>query len=90
MAEFNAVHDGAKAFDLEFLHSAALGFEITDRLGLFAEYVGIVGPGAYQVYGAGGMSFSLPADLIFDFGVQVGLNDAADDLGVFGGLTQRF
>jgi len=90
MAEFDAVHDGIDDYDLEFVHSAVLGFDVTDRIGLFTEYVGVAGPGAYQAYASGGATFSLSDDLVFDAGVQVGLNGAAEDIGVFGGFTRRF
>lgn len=89
MAEFDAVHDGIDDYDLEFVHSAVLGFDITDRLGLFTEYVGVAGPGDYEAYISGGATFSITDDLVFDTGVQLGLNDAAEDLGVFGGFTKR-
>lgn len=90
MAEFDAVHDGVDDFDIEFVHSAVLGFDVTDRLGLFTEYVGVAGPGNYEAYFSSGVTFSVTVDLVFDTGVQVGLNDAAEDIGVFGGFTKRF
>lgn len=90
MAEFDAVHDGIDDYDLEFVHSAVLGFDVTDRLGLFTEYVGVAGPGDYEAYFSGGATFSVTDDLVFDTGLQLGLNDPAEDLGVFGGFTKRF
>ncbi len=90
MAEFDAVHDGVDDYDLEFVHSAVLGFDLTDRLGLFTEYVGVAGPGDYEAYFSTGVTFSVTDDLVFDAGAQVGLNDAAEDIGVFGGFTRRF
>lgn len=90
MAEFDAVHDGANDYDLEFVHSAVLGFDVTERLGVFTEYVGVSGPGDYEAYFSAGTTFSITEDLVLDAGVQVGLNDAAEDIGVFGGFTKRF
>lgn len=90
MAEFDTVHDGIDDYDLEFVHSAVLGFDITDRLGLFTEYVGVAGHGDYEAYFSGGATFGITDDLVFDTGVQLGLNDPAEDLGVFGGFTKRF
>ncbi len=90
MAEFDAVHDGIDDYDLEFVHSAVLGFDVTDRLGVFTEYVGVAGPGDYEAYFSAGATFSVTDDLVFDAGAQVGLNDAAEDLGLFGGFTKRF
>ncbi|MCB1205859.1 MAG: transporter [Verrucomicrobiae bacterium] len=90
MAEFDAVHDGIDGYDLEFVHSAVLGFDVTDRLGVFTEYVGVAGPAPYQTYLAGGATLTVNEDLVFDAGVQVGLNGAAEDIGLFGGFTRRF
>jgi hypothetical protein len=82
--------DGANDYDLEFVHSAVLGFDLTERLGLFTEYVGVTGPSPYQAYASTGLTYSISKDLVLDTGVQIGLNDAADDIGVFGGFTKRF
>ncbi|MEX2581209.1 MAG: transporter [Verrucomicrobiales bacterium] len=91
MAEFDAVYDeAADRHDIEFLHSAVLGIDLTDRFGTFAEYIGITGPSPYQAYFAGGFTCWLNDDLVLDWGAQVGLNDNSDDLGVFGGFTKRF
>ena len=91
MAEIDAVYDeGSDDHDVEFLHSAVLGFDLSERLGLFTEYIGITGPSPYEAYFAGGFTLSLGDDLVLDWGTQVGLNDAAEDLGVFGGFTKRF
>ncbi|HRQ88521.1 MAG TPA: transporter [Bacteroidia bacterium] len=91
MAEIDAVHDDVSGgYDAEFVHSAVLGFDLTDRLGLYTEYIGVAGPSAYQAYFSGGLTLSLTDDLVLDWGTQVGLNDAAEDIGVFGGFTRRF
>ena len=90
MAEIDAVHDGVNDYDLEFVHSAVLGFDLTDRLGLFTEYVGISGTTPYQAYASTGLTYSISKDLVLDTGVQIGLNDAAEDVGIFGGFTKRF
>ena len=90
MAEIDAVPDGANDYDLEFVHSAVLGFDLTERLGLFTEYVGVTGPSPYQAYASTGLTYSISKDLVLDTGVQIGLNDAADDIRVFGGFTKRF
>jgi|TARA_B110000438_G_scaffold298124_1_gene345728 hypothetical protein len=91
MAEFDIVYDDSnQAHEFEFLHSAVLGFDLSDRLGMFIEYIGVTGDTPYQVYGAGGFTFAVNNDLVLDCGVQVGLNDTADDLGAFAGFTKRF
>ena len=91
MAEFDIVYDAVrKDHDFEFLHSAVLGFDLNERFGSFVEYVGIEGNPSYRAFGAGGLTYSVHDDLILDSGIQVGLNDAADDLGLFVGFTRRF
>lgn len=90
MAEIDAVHDGVNDYDLEFVHSAVLGFDLTERLGLFTEYVGVTGPSPYRAYASTGLTYSISKDLVLDTGVQIGLNDAAEDIGIFGGFTKRF
>jgi hypothetical protein len=88
--ELGAVHDGIGGYDLEFLHTAVIGLDLTERLGCYAEYFGVTGPGPYQAYCAGGFTLLLSPDHMLDWGARVGLNDAADDLAVFGGFTVRF
>ena len=91
MAEFDAVYDEADGdHDLEFLHSAVLGFDLTERLGLFAEYIGIASPAPYQAYLSGGLTLSLGEDLMLDCGAKAGLNENSDDFGAFAGFTKRF
>ena len=91
MAEFDVVYDAVgKDHDLEFLHSAVLGFDLSERFGSFVEYVGIEGGPSYKAFGAGGFTYSVHDDLVLDLGTQVGLNDAAEDFGLFFGFTRRF
>lgn len=91
MAEFDVVYDAVgKDHDLEFLHSAVLGFDLSERFGSFLEFVGIEGGSSYKAFWAGGFTYSLNEDLVLDLGTQVGLNDAAEDFGLFFGFTRRF
>ena len=91
MAEFDVVYDAVgKDHDIEFLHSAVLGFDLSERVGSFVEYVGIEGDPSYKAYGAGGFTYSVNEDLILDLGAQVGLNSSAEDFGAFFGFTRRF
>lgn len=91
MAELDVVYDDvSRDHEFEFLHSAVLGIDLTERLGTFIEYIGITGDTPYQAYGAGGFTFTVNDDLVLDCGAQVGLNGAAEDLGVFAGFTKRF
>ncbi|MGC6464049.1 MAG: transporter [Akkermansiaceae bacterium] len=91
MAEFDYVFnedDGDHEF--EFLHTAVLGFELTEKAGAYLEYIGISGEDTYQAYLAGGMNYAVNGHLILDFGVQSGLNSDSEDFGFFTGFTKRF
>ncbi len=91
MAEFDAVYDDEEGdHDFEFLHSAVLGFDLTDRAGMFAEYIGVTGSEKYRSFVAGGFTFQVDQDLILDVGTQIGLNENSEDVGVFAGFTKRF
>ncbi|NNE90864.1 MAG: transporter [Verrucomicrobiales bacterium] len=92
MPEIDAVYDDETGdHHIEFLHTAVIGVALTDRLGGFVEYIGITGENTkYRSFAAGGLTFQVNNDLIFDCGAQVGLNENSDDLGVFAGFTKRF
>jgi hypothetical protein len=91
MAELDVVYDDEiHDHELKFLHSAVLGIDVTERFGTFVEYVGISGDTNYEAYGAGGFTFSVNQDFVLDCGLQVGLNDSAEELGIFAGFTRRF
>lgn len=90
-AELDFVHDQeANGYEVEFLHTAVVGFEVTERLGAYLEYVGVSGSAEYQASASGGVTFSVTDDMVLDAGAVVGLNDAAEDLTVFTGLTIRY
>ncbi|MDF1740193.1 MAG: transporter [Verrucomicrobiales bacterium] len=91
MGEIDYVYDDvANDYDVEFLHSVVLGFDLTAQIGLFTEYIGITGPSPYQAYAAGGLTFSISEDLVFDCGTQLGLNSDSEEIGAFCGFTKRF
>jgi hypothetical protein len=89
MAEFDYLHDGDD-YHFEFLHTAVLGFALTEKLGAYAEYIGIIKEDHYESYLAGGMNYAINENLILDFGVQGGLNNYSEDFGFFTGFTKRF
>ena len=91
MAEFDYLfNEDTGDHEFEFLHTAVLGFDLTENAGAYVEYIGIAGEHDYQAYLAGGMNYAVNDDLILDFGVQSGLNSAAEDFGFFTGFTKRF
>ena len=77
--------------EIETLHTATLGIGLTEQLGLYVELVGIAGAQTdYQAIFDTGFTFAVTDNLIFDTGVRIGLNDAAEDFGVFTGMSFRF
>ncbi len=90
MGEIDLVDDGTGHLDAEFLHSAVLGFELTDRLGAFAEYVGIASEDDYLALGTIGGTYEVHSEFVLDAGVRLGLNSDAEDVGVFLGFTARY
>jgi len=90
-AEFAYVWDDADGdYDIDFLHTAVLGFEVTDHLGLYIEYLGISGDHPYEAYASGGVTWAFNDAFQWDAGVVIGLNDAAEDLNTFTGFTVKF
>lgn len=89
MAEFDYLHDGHD-YNFEFLHTAVLGFSLTEKLGAYTEYIGILKEDHYEAYLAGGMNYAINENLLLDFGVQGGLNSDSGDFGFFTGFTKRF
>ncbi|CAN5836052.1 hypothetical protein BH11VER1_BH11VER1_05210 [soil metagenome] len=75
----------------EWLHSATIGIELTELLGMYVEFAGLAGAATdYQAFFNTGLTFSMIDNLVFDSGVRIGLNDAAEDFGVFTGMSVRF
>jgi hypothetical protein len=92
MAEMDIVHDeNGGGHDVEWLHSATLGAALTEQLGMYVELVGIAGAQTeYRALFDTGITFAVTENLIFDTGVRIGLNRAAEDFGVFTGMSIRF
>lgn len=94
MLEADFVYDEDKGgYTTEWVHTAVLGFEITDKLGAFVEYIGVAGSEGQFDYQAGaqtGITYAVTDNLMFDCGVRFGLNDAAEDFGAFVGGSIRF
>jgi hypothetical protein len=94
MAEIDAVHDpDDDGYDVEFVHTAALGFDVLGPLGGFVEYAGVLSSddsAGYQAYFNTGATYALSGDWVLDAGVRIGLNSPAEDLGVFAGMTFRY
>lgn len=90
MAEWDLIDGDSSRPDHEFVHSIVLGRDLTDQLGVFLEYVGTAAEDGCQAQASGGFTWAVNADFQLDCGCRVGLNDAAEDLGIFSGFTIRF
>ncbi len=82
--------DESGEYGTDILHTAVLGFDVTEKLGLYIEYVGISGDNPYQAYASGGATWAISDQFQWDVGSVVGLNDEAEDLNVFTGFTVKF
>jgi hypothetical protein len=90
MAELDVVRDeDDDGYELQFLHTASVGRDIVGDLGGYVEYIGVAGAGDYAAALGAGVTYALGPDVQLDAGVIVGLNDAAEDLRVFTGLSFR-
>jgi hypothetical protein len=91
MAEIDRVWDDqSKRHEWDFVHTAVLGIGISDSLGMYLEYIGNTAHGRYEASASMGMTWAQTSNLQWDFGVVLGLNDAAEDIAGFQGLTIRF
>ncbi len=89
--EINRVFDETDGKnDWELSHTLVVGFELTQQLGAYLEYLGVSGDQPYDSYFSGGFTFALRDQIQLDAGTLVGLNDEAEDLTVFGGFSWKF
>lgn len=80
-------------YEPTFINSATVSFELTSKLGLYTEvYVErSAEDGANTVVTLDtGLTYAVTDNLQLDTGINVGVTDAADDINVFAGLSQRF
>lgn len=91
MAEVDWVYDANEdGYDTELFHTVVLGYDVTDSLGVYIEYIGIAGDAPYQSYLSSGMTLGLNPNTALDVGAVVGMNDDSQDIQVFSGITVRF
>ena len=93
MTEVDILKNATGGYDPSFINSASLSFELTDRVGAYVE--------AFVEHSTernadtvvtidGGFTFAVTDNLQLDAGANIGVTDAADDLTVFMGLSQRY
>lgn len=94
MLEADFVYDDAKDnYETQLVATAALGFDLTDSIGAYTEIIGSTGADGdspdIAILGLGA-TYLVTANLQLDAGINIGLSDDADDIGVFSGMTVRF
>lgn len=82
--------EDSRRHEWDFLHTAVIGRDIGENVGVYLEYIGVAGAHPYQASVSAGITWALGPDLQLDLGGVAGLNDAAEDYSVFQGITFRF
>lgn len=94
MVELDVVRDATdEGYEFDVVHSAVLGRDLIGSLGAFAEYFGVAGTDPDVEYRASfntGITLGITPDVQLDAGVRIGLTDAAEDFGVFAGISFRY
>lgn len=83
-------NEDARAHQWDFLHSAAVGFAVSDTVGVFLEYVGVASERSYEASLNGGLTWATSENVQWDFAIGAGLTGAAEDLALIQGVTFRF
>jgi hypothetical protein len=94
MAAFDVVRDSADdGYVVDFVHSVTVGRPLFGDVGGYVEYAGMYNFNAdedYRAYFDAGLTWGVTEDIQLDAGVRIGLTDAADDFGVFAGISLRY
>lgn len=92
MAEIDFLRDDDDDLAVAFVHTASVSRGLGGNLGGFAEYVGVATTEDSTGYAASlgvGLTYGLGADAQLDAGINVGLNEEAEDFRFFTGLSFR-
>jgi len=92
-AEFAYVYDDEdREYDLDLLHTAVLGYSVTEKLGVYVEYLGIASSSSdpYESHFSTGFTYAINDTFQWDIGAVYGINDAAEDSNIFTGFTKKF
>jgi len=77
-----------------FAHTLVLGIPVSERIGVYAEYIGQIALEQGDDYSpslSGGATYGIDEDTQLDLGIVAGLdNDDTQDLKLFAGVTLRF
>lgn len=85
--------EDGNGYEPTFVNSATVSFELTQRLGLYVEAFveRSAESGAETIVTIdGGFTYAVTDHLQLDAGANVGVTEAADDINLFAGLSQRF
>jgi len=77
----------------DLVYSATVGRDLVGDLGAYVEFAGFHSLSAdrdYRGFFNTGLTYSLTPDAQLDAGVRIGLTSAADDFGVFAGVSFRY
>lgn len=78
---------------VDLVHTATVAHAIIGELGGYIEYAGFANLNQdelYRGYIDAGLTYGLTDNLQLDGGVRVGLTEAADDFGIFAGVSYRY
>lgn len=94
MAEIDIIRAAADdRHVVDFIHTITLARPLLGELSGYVEYAGFLnfnGDEDYRGFFDTGLTYALTADVQLDAGIRVGLTEAADDFGVFVGMSLRF
>jgi hypothetical protein len=93
MTEIDFLKTESGSYEPAFVNSATVSVDLTDRLGLYAEVFveRTTEAGAETIVTLdGGLTYAVTRNLQLDAGANVGVTEAADDLSVFIGMSQRY
>lgn len=94
MAQWDLVYDDGRGDHRnDLVHTIVLGRDLNDICGVFAEFAGAARIDGGEDYRGSlnlGTTCAITPDTQLDAGIRIGLTPAAEDLGVFVGMTMRF
>jgi len=89
--EIQRIFDGdSTKWDWEVSHTTVIGLDLTDQWGIYLEYLGVRSSDGYGAHLSSGVTYALSDVAQLDVGTLVGVNDDAEDLTLFSGISWKF